>query len=787
MFAISLNASLRWTGDVPGGLVVLIALIAAGMVVVYYQRETKSIPTPASFLIPSLRGAAVALAIVTLAGPVWHRETTVGTLGRVIFAVDVSDSMTLTDTMETERGDAPESSSAPNRIQRADQLLQGTSQVEGWVDRLKSTHHVEVLRFSEGDQTDIASALSAVSQSRSDRLAGDDDSDSVRTAVVLMSDGRHNVNRRSGVVNANQDTGSPVGEADRLRTTGAAVHAIGMGVLDEPPGFGIAAVDRPSSVSVDGTLKGTVVLNQSKSVGKTVSVNVETARGLSLFQTDVTLTGNPQQTVPFQWKVQDVLRRIADDAGSDIRRSAIVMDLRAVVRSAAGDPTEDVLKQNNQFAFRVSAAAKKNRLMILDGGSRWETRYLKNLFSRDPAWQVNTVLFGPGTSRPRMLHGDEDGKFPDSRESISKYDAVILGEVPAEFFDERDSQLLREFVSRGGGLIIVDGQYGELKKLADTQFPDLFPIQYVDAVVAAPIGVVPTRTGMFQPAFDLLGDPIQSELFWETLPAPTRINAVQAKPGAEIWANAADIGGAFSPWLVTHLFGGGRVLYFATDQTWRWRYKVADRFHSHFWNAAVESILPPPYSASDEYLSVGTDKLEYAPEETPVIRARLRSVDGEPAGQSTVDALIVSADQQVVATVPLVADDPARGTYRGQTSDLPQAFGLPKGDYEIRIRASGFDQSALRATTPIWIGQQGLDEWNQVSVDQTAMRAIASAGGGQYRHESAADEIFQQIEALSSGRVVESDQSLWETFYWFWAVVGLLTTEWILRKRHGLL
>ncbi|NND96761.1 MAG: hypothetical protein HKN47_05460, partial [Pirellulaceae bacterium] len=57
---------------------------------------------------------------------------------------------------------------------------------------------------------------------------------------------------------------------------------------------------------------------------------------------------------------------------------------------------------------------------------------------------------------------------------------------------------------------------------------------------------------------------------------------------------------------------------------------------------------------------------------------------------------------------------------------------------------------------------------------------------GTYVHESAASQLLEQIKPLSSGTVVESDILLWQSYYWFWAVMALLAVEWWLRKRSGL-
>ena len=227
------------------------------------------------------------------------------------------------------------------------------------------------------------------------------------------------------------------------------------------------------------------------------------------------------------------------------------------------------------------------------------------------------------------------------------------------------------------------------------------------------------------------------------------------------------------------MFGAGRVFYLASDQTWRWRYKVADRFHARFWNQLLSAVMQPPYSAADEYLALGTDKVEYDAGEAATIRVRIRAPQGKPVGDATVDALLLE-DDQIVATVPLSIDDPARGTYRGQTPPLES------GNYDIRIRASGFDSNALQASAPIWVGTPDMVELDRVSLSAGTLQQIAESGGGKYFHESSGDDILETLKPLSSGSIIESDILIWQSFYWFWAIIALLAAEWWLRKRAGL-
>ncbi len=134
----------------------------------------------------------------------------------------------------------------------------------------------------------------------------------------------------------------------------------------------------------------------------------------------------------------------------------------------------------------------------------------------------------------------------------------------------------------------------------------------------------PNSLGEDHPVLNLWGDKQQRIEFWENLPTPPLAPMIEPQEGAEVWAEVVAGDQRRAPWLVTRLYGAGRVFYLSTDQTWRWRYKVADRFHARFWNQLLNAVMQPPYSASDDYVALGTDKIEYEEGQSSTIRARLQ-------------------------------------------------------------------------------------------------------------------------------------------------------------------
>lgn len=790
----SLIAQMRFAGSLSLPVVVGIALVAVLAVLALYTRETKTLPQPYSFLLPALRATAVFLTVLILAGPVWHHRQVVGTLGRVVFAVDTSGSMALSDSQN--------SSDKDSRLQRASDLLLGTATTPGWLETISETHSIDVVTFdqgsptllwssdsetdrpatfqwsAEGKSTDLSAPLSSVLEtinlssdgSGQESTASDEENDSIRrAAVVLMTDGRD--------TSTGLQKGTSTAIAQRLSKLGTTVNTLGLGSADEPPGVGIVRVIRQETVAAEATLAGELLIKQYGVDGQPIRLRIE-SQGQTVWEESITMNQAGQQSIPFEIDIAKLVKTLEEQTPHGLRRLNEVLDFVAKVETDGND----VYAGDDARDFRVAAAKRNRRLLIVDSSSRWETRYLKNLFVRDPSWECDVVLFGPQTHHPTIERGDTPDTFPATDAGMGRYDAILMGEVDAGQFTEEDRLRIARFVASGGGLVIIDGRHGELRKLAETPLGEVFPVRYTGPAKESPMTLRPTTAGLEEPVLGLIDDNQQLNTLWKSLPKPHWTASVELAQGAETWVEAGD-GEADSarktPWLATRMYGAGRVFYLASDQSWRWRYKVADRFYGRFWNQLIQAVVQPPYSASDQFLAVGTDKIEYESGESVLLRARLRDTRGNPVTDSTVDALVVHQGN-TIATVPMSLENVDRGTY---TTMIPP---LPDGDYSIRVRASGYDESALLADAPIRVRQTNHAEMDRVSLNEDSLRQIAEAGNGIYVHQSDAQSLIEYLKPLSSGTIIESDTVLWQSFYWFIPIILLLALEWWLRKRAGL-
>src|SRR5260370_42392843 len=94
-------------------------------------------------------------------------------------------------------------------------------------------------------------------------------------------------------------------------------------------------------------------------------------------------------------------------------------------------------------------------------------------------------LYRKGIADPKELAGG----FPNKAEDLFPYQGIIIGSVDANYFTPEQQELIKEFVDRrGGGLLLLGGRYS----LADgawgvSSIADLLPV------------VLPTHRGTFPP------------------------------------------------------------------------------------------------------------------------------------------------------------------------------------------------------------------------------------------------------------------------------------------------
>jgi hypothetical protein len=770
------ETTLRFTGDYPALGVWALAFGLAVAMWFLYRRESRHLSGLGRWLPAGLRSLTVFILVLALSGPVLRRETTQRQLGRVILAVDTSASMKLEDEILSENPDDDRpASNSESRLTRAEKMLLGGSLP--LVKKLAETQDVELvllrgpqtqrlwwnrqkgkdtsgempLRFDVQADAPITNLATALREALGTVTPG--------TALVVLTDGQHN------------GPGSPEEFASAMKQEGTPVFTVGFGSEVPPPDLSVLNVQTAESVFTEENLQGRVLISDSLPAGIAAQLRISSG-GKTMWERQFTGEGKGERRFDFSFPVKQLPEAPEQERDKTLRLLQVQV---AVLGENSGI---EKTRANNSREVALHLLTKKRKVLILDGRPRWETRYIHNHFDRDDRWEVKMVL---DDYEEEPQNGLLQKHFPRTLEELLSYDLVILGDVSPARFSRMQTDWLTEFVEkRGGGLILVDGLRGHLKKWAEGDTSGLMPVRWVTAASApnARITWMLSTDGEQETALRLSDSPSANSSLWPTLPEMRWASSVQAQPGATTLAHfqTGTEGAVGKPAAVFRPVGAGAVLYLGTDDLWRWRYQVGDLYHQRLWMQMAAWIAAPPFQAEDARVSIGTDRLRYTPGEQSEIRVRIRNAKGEMVSDAEPRAFLLLEGKEV-ATLQLEADPTHFGIYRTLTPPLKA------GAYEIAVAESpAVMRSDLRLS--LRVADAGNPEWATLTMNRPLLEAMATASGGRFlREEQAATELPNLLQSIDRKQTTVAETILWSSWWWFGAVIVLLSTEWLLRKR----
>jgi hypothetical protein len=301
--------------------------------------------------------------------------------------------------------------------------------------------------------TRIGDSLKQLSEETSDLPIG---------AVVLLSDGGDN----TGGIDADA--------ISALRARHIPVHTVGFG--RERAGHDVElddAVVAPRALA-DSRIAAKVTLHQRGYTGAKVNLTVRD-----------TSTSQPKILAS---------RTVALGPDGNLQTEILMFNIGGAgaktLQIAAAPLAGEENTANNTLTRVVNVGSEMRRILYIEGEPRWEYKFIRQAEEDDRMVQIVSMdrtsqnkIYRQGISDPKEL---ADG-FPSRPEDLFVYQGLIIGSVEAGYFTPGQQGLIREFVDRrGGGLLLLGGQFA----LADggwnaSNLTDLFPT------------TLPTQAGTF--------------------------------------------------------------------------------------------------------------------------------------------------------------------------------------------------------------------------------------------------------------------------------------------------
>ena len=734
----------------------LVAALAAGgaLYALWTYRQVAPLGGRRRVAIVALRVALFAVVVFALLRPTLQLKVAVPQQNFVGILLDDSRSMQVAD-----HGGEPRSSFVMDELGRTDAPL---------LTALGERFSLRVFRFSSvaerlqstGDLTFAGTGTrigDALDRAR-DELGG-----LPVAGLVLVSDGA--------------DTTDAVldGAIGSLVAQAMPVFAVGVGEERLSRDVQVTRVETPRRALKGTSLVVDVVVSQTGYAGAKVPIQVEDG-GRIVASEDVTLPGDGDSaTVRVKFKL--------DEAGARRFRFRIPVQ--------AGEEVD----QNNARDVLIDVIDRREKILFLEGEPRFEPKFVRLAVEKDENLQVALLqrtavatsnapdkYLRLGIDSPEEL---QDG-FPATAEDLFAYRGIILGSVEANAFTPEQQRLLEAFVDvRGGGLIALGGDHAFAEGgWAGTPLSNALPVvldprQRTPTYPPFELVVRPTPAGLNHPAVQIADAGVDINDAWRKLPPVYSQNTVgELKPGATlILEGAADRGGD-RPVLAYQRYGRGKAMVLAVQDTWMWRMHksmaVDDLTHHIFWQRLLRWLVD---GVPDRVMV--TARPERVERGEP-ISLTADVFDKEYAGVN--DARVVArvtAPSGKVETVPMEWTVERDGEYMARFT--------PSEDGVHTVTVSG-----TRAGEPLGEGMTSIQaapsdaEYFDAGMRAPLLRRLAEETGGRFFRANEAGGLAEAISYSGRGITVVEERELWDMPVVLLALLGLMGTEWMLRRRLGL-
>ena len=483
---------------------------------------------------------------------------------------------------------------------------------------------------------------------------------------------------------------------------------------------------------------------------------------------------------------------------------------------------------NNRMERAVLVTdSKKLRVLMIDGQPRYEYRFVKSLLERETeaikgnrAVELDVLLLD---ASPGHWQSDKSGErlrgATPTKSQLAEYDVVIFGDVdPAQvpkanqFFND-----LADFVkTKGGGLIVLSGEHATPHKLFDTPLAELLPVTQTEAAAKTggppptpadrPITDTylprPTPLGRTHPLFRFVPDEAENVKVWDALrPFYWFSTGYRRKPSAEVLAvhptrpSEGSDGGATHPLVLQHFVGGGRVVFFAFDETWRWRWRSGEERFNSFWTQAVRTTARSKVTR----VELKTDK-QTAYRRNEPIRLTVRFPDDQkpPDAGTAVKVQLLRKPIFLPGRPALIGDAETRSITLAAVRDpkapdqptrvyetlLPRT---PEGEYTFTLTDGGPTGTTNRPRAEARVVPPP-GELDRLEMDRAELTRAAAESRGKFYTLADADKLIDELPEAE--RVPLNDPTplvqVWSHALAYLLLALLLGCEWWVRRRRGL-
>ena len=746
-------------GTLPLWLIAVAAGAIVALLVLQFRGLRRRLPLGQTLFLSLLRAVVYAGLIFFLFGPALIDRKTTRLRRPLTVLIDSSQSMGFPADPKVAPGDkAP----ATRLDAVRDKLTAGK---EPLIQKLNRDYDLRLVRFGTGMEPMAPGSLAGMrAQDPGTRLlellqAAARDGPA-QSAILVFSDGIANGDRKS---------------LDGMAPLPVPVFAVGVGQAEGFTDVRIAKFGAPEFAFRGREFKLDLTVQASGMKGRTVPLffnrgkNLITTRPIAIdsdqFEQKVTLAFTPKELGTHAFSVS-----IPAQAGEQII-------------------------PNNHKEFKVEVQRDKIRILTLSGSPAWNYRFLRMAMKQDPLIELVSFVFLRTPTDTVDVPENQLSLIPFPiddifLEELKNFDVIFLDDFSHRaYFNPVYLERVKDFVRDGGGLAMLGGTRAfDAGGYGDSALREVLPVELDGKGVFETRGAVQaalTAAGKAHPITRLLPDPKANEEAWRRMPALTGMNQVRGVRGESLLTGGGPDAAAGAPLLAIGRYGKGRTLALMTDDAWRWNFiavgnKETPQNHLKLMRQAVRWLAQEPSFEQVQLRPIPSSQ----PGEKIAIKLRVLKDDFMPTREASVQLRVFSPEGEPILVS--ASADSEEGEYTGEFTPTREGTHRVEAEASLGGKVLGKDKTSFTTAFSYGETDDGLPRLD-------LLKQIAETSKGEYIpiadwNDKALERIAARLESIAPSEIVEQRQTrLWNNLWPFAIMLALLSVEWWMRRKWGLI
>jgi len=746
-------------GTLPFWLITLVTIAIAALLLLQFRGLRQRLPLGQTIFLAFMRAVVYAGLIFFLFGPALIDRKTTKLRRPLTVLIDSSQSMGFPADPNAPVGEK----TPPSRLDAVREKL--TSGKEPLIEKLNRDYDLRIARFGTSMEPIAPGSLAGIrAQDRGTRLiellqaAARDGA--AQSAILVFSDGIANGDRKS---------------LDGMAPLSVPVFAVGVGQTQGFSDVRISKLGAPEFAFRGREFKIDLTVQASGMKGKTVPLFFNRGKNL--------ITSRPIAIDSDQFEQKLTLAFMPKELGT-----------HAFSVSIPAQPGEQIVP-NNHKEFKVEVQRDKIRILTLSGSPAWNYRFLRMALKQDPLIELVSFVF--------LRTPTDTVDVPESQLSLIPFpiDDIFLEELKnfdVIFFDDFSHRAyfnpvyldrVKDFVRDGGGLAMLGGTRAfDAGGYGDSALREVLPVELDGKGAFETRGAMQaalTPAGKAHPITRLLSDPKANEEAWRKLPPLTGINQIRGVRGETLLTAGGADGTSGAPLLAIGRFGKGRTLALMTDDAWRWNFiavgnKETPQNHLKLMRQAVRWLAQEPSFEQVRLQPIPASQ----PGEKTVIKLRVLKDDFTPTREASIQLRVFGPEGEPIV-IPIAADN-EEGEYAGEFTPTREGTYRVEAEASLGGKVLGRDKTSFTAAYSYGEADDGLPRLD-------LLKQIAETSKGEYIpiddwNDKALERIAARLESIAPSEIIEQRQiKLWSNVWPFAIMLGLLSVEWWMRRKWGLI